>query len=186
MVISGSLNMTPMLSLLNIDVKNTKHFFLDNVHMTLHDRVREVISNSEHNQSNQAKLLKVSRSTVSQWMSGTTTPDGDNLYNLAEINGYNYKWLRDGIGPKKVLASGSGPLAKARQEVKEKDNPDYGKNNPTPVTNTDVIASLKNQASPRTRALLQRLAEIDRESGLNDEHIEILEHLVSRYESEDT
>lgn len=173
MVISGSLYMASMLSRLNTDVKNAKHFFLDNVQMTLHDRVREVISSSQYNQSKQAEKLKVSRSTVSQWMSGATTPEGDNLFNLAELNGYSYKWLRDGIGPKlmkDVRASGSGTLINIAQKVEE----------PAPSFNQPNISGLMSVASPNTYKALEKLQNAYQAGKLTQEDLDLLDAIARR------
>lgn len=176
MVISGSLYITPMLSVLNSYVKNTKHFLVDNVQMTLHERVREVISNSQYNQSKLAELLKVSRSAVSQWMSGTATPDGDNLFNLAEVNGYNYKWLRDGTGPKKIIASGSGPLVTVTQKVEEPKAEEYD----TPEIGVPNLSKLMASATPRTCAALEKLEQAYQAGKLNQDDLELLDAIARR------
>ncbi|ELB6473775.1 helix-turn-helix transcriptional regulator [Salmonella enterica] len=65
----------------------------------INDRIREARSISKMTQDALAKRLKLTKSTISQWESGMTTPNGKNLINLAEALNVSPEWLLTGVAP---------------------------------------------------------------------------------------
>jgi len=60
-------------------------------------------------QSELAKALGITRSSVSQWESGTTEPSAENLRNIALICEVDYDWLATGRGAKPLNREFSAP-----------------------------------------------------------------------------
>lgn len=65
----------------------------------INDRIREARSIAKMTQDALAKRLKLTKSTISQWESGMTTPNGKNLINLAEALNVSPEWLLTGVAP---------------------------------------------------------------------------------------
>ncbi|ASD87965.1 helix-turn-helix transcriptional regulator [Salmonella enterica subsp. diarizonae] len=65
----------------------------------INDRIREARSIANMTQDALAKRLKLTKSTISQWESGMTTPNGKNLINLAEALNVSPEWLLTGGTP---------------------------------------------------------------------------------------
>lgn len=65
----------------------------------INDRIREARSIAKMTQDALAKRLKLTKSTISQWESGMTTPNGKNLINLAEALNVSPEWLLTGVVP---------------------------------------------------------------------------------------
>ncbi|EIZ2108913.1 helix-turn-helix transcriptional regulator [Salmonella enterica] len=65
----------------------------------INDRIREARSIAKMTQDALAKRLKLTKSTISQWESGMTTPNGKNLINLAEELNVSPEWLLTGVAP---------------------------------------------------------------------------------------
>lgn len=65
----------------------------------INDRIREARSIAKMTQDALAKRLKLTKSTISQWESGMTTPNGKNLINLAEALNVSPEWLLTGMAP---------------------------------------------------------------------------------------
>lgn len=62
----------------------------------INDRIREARSNVKMTQDALAKRIGVTKATISQWESGSTTPNGKNLINLTETLGVSPEWLLTG------------------------------------------------------------------------------------------
>lgn len=73
--------------------------------MTLHNRIKEIIAESPYKPAEIARRIDVSRATVSLWMNnGTKSVASDNLINLCDLLGVNFKWLQTGKGDKYVVS----------------------------------------------------------------------------------
>ncbi|ELN2738931.1 XRE family transcriptional regulator [Pluralibacter gergoviae] len=70
----------------------------------INDRIREARRNSQMTQDALAKRIGLTKATISQWESGSTTPNGKNLINLAETLSVTPEWLLTGknVEPKDV------------------------------------------------------------------------------------
>jgi len=69
---------------------------------TIAQRISYAIRSTGHNASTIAPLLGISRPAVSLWMSGNTKAlKASNLFALADVTGYEAKWLFTGKGPVK-------------------------------------------------------------------------------------
>ena len=70
----------------------------------LHERVKEAVAAAKKNKVSVlaiAKACGISRQAVYQWMEeGANSIDGANLVELAELSGYNARWIANGRGPK--------------------------------------------------------------------------------------
>lgn len=72
--------------------------------MTLADRITEAISISGVNVAAVAAACTVSPQAVYQWMSGETKQiSGENLVELAEVTGFEARWIAREVGPKRRL-----------------------------------------------------------------------------------
>lgn len=88
-----------MLSTLKESVKHTELHFVDNVQMTLQDRILAAMKYAGANQASIAKHLKVSRAAVSMWMNGQTKEiKSKYAMPLATMLGVNQEWLAYGKG----------------------------------------------------------------------------------------
>lgn len=68
--------------------------------MSIHDRIKQAISQSGQSKSAIAKACGVSPSAVTQWVSGETkAPTAERLLKLARATRVSYTWLIDGKGP---------------------------------------------------------------------------------------
>lgn len=164
--------MSPMLSVLNRYVKDNEQLLLDNVQMTLHDRLLEVLNDCGLKQAELARRLHVSRATVSQWKNGITSPEGDNLFNLAEVTGYNFKWLRDGTGSKYDYLI-KNDSEEYRVELKTGGKSVLPKKMPN-------IANMLNVATPRTYKALIKLEEAYAAGMLTQDDLELLDAIARR------
>lgn len=61
-----------------------------------------------------ARLVGVSRASVSYWLKGTTKPSPENVFSIADQTGYSPRWIATGEGPQK--GDGAMPL---RMQLKE-------------------------------------------------------------------
>ncbi len=72
--------------------------------MKLNQRVAEAIEAAKRkgvSVANIATACKISRQAVYQWMEeGANSIDGANLVELAELSGYNARWIANGKGAK--------------------------------------------------------------------------------------
>lgn len=64
----------------------------------INDRIREARRHVKMTQDALAKRIGLTKATISQWESGTTTPNGKNLINLAEALNVSPEWLLTGKG----------------------------------------------------------------------------------------
>ncbi|HFW3714901.1 TPA: XRE family transcriptional regulator [Salmonella enterica subsp. enterica serovar 6,7:y:-] len=62
----------------------------------INERIREARRNLNVTQDVLAKRIGITKATISQWESGTTTPNGKNLINLAEALNVSAGWLLTG------------------------------------------------------------------------------------------
>ena len=85
--------------------------FLNNIEnmTTEHDlaekngRIAYVIEHSGHNPASMAKLLGCKPSAIYQWLSGSTKNiKEDLLWRLADITGFEARWISQGSGPRRV------------------------------------------------------------------------------------
>jgi len=67
--------------------------------MEFNDRLRALLDAREWNQKRLADELGSPPSTVSQWINGQRTPEGEQLQRLADLLGVEAEWLRRGDGP---------------------------------------------------------------------------------------
>jgi transcriptional regulator with XRE-family HTH domain len=67
--------------------------------MEFNDRLRAMLSTREWNQKRLADELGSPASTVSQWINGQRTPEGEQLRRVADLLGVDPQWLRGGEGP---------------------------------------------------------------------------------------
>src|SRR3954454_21466909 len=67
--------------------------------MKLNERLRASLDAHGWTQKRLAEGLGSPPSTVSQWVNGQRTPEGEQLARLAELLGVDAGWLRDGDGP---------------------------------------------------------------------------------------
>src|SRR3954447_15945149 len=67
--------------------------------MEFNDRLRAVLDAREWNQKRLAQELGSPASTVSQWINGQRTPDGEQLQRLGGLLAVDAEWLRSGDGP---------------------------------------------------------------------------------------
>jgi len=83
-------------------VKHEKHFLLNNVLMTLQERINDLFK--EHPKKKNADLARFvgcSRATVTDWRNGNTKKiDGENAYKVAAYFSVNPEWVLAGKGPK--------------------------------------------------------------------------------------
>jgi transcriptional regulator with XRE-family HTH domain len=80
---------------------------------TLADRVKEAAEAAKANGYSVKKIAdecRISVQSVYQWLDGSTKSiDGGNLVELADLSGYNHRWIMKGVGPK----SDSRPIQQA-------------------------------------------------------------------------
>lgn len=69
----------------------------------LADRMRKALRESKIGVQELADYLEVARETVSTWINGRVTPNGQTIRLVAMRTGVNYRWLKDGVtnGPDK-------------------------------------------------------------------------------------
>lgn len=65
-------------------------------------RLQEALNDNDMKATDLAERLNISRSTVSQWLSGKTKPKRDRLVDIANILSVNPSWLMGLDVPKKV------------------------------------------------------------------------------------
>lgn len=73
--------------------------------MSIFERIQQKASENQLNQSDIARLLKLTRGSVNQWFNGSTKPGGENLVKLAKILRTSPEWLANGIGKSEVEVS---------------------------------------------------------------------------------
>jgi transcriptional regulator with XRE-family HTH domain len=72
--------------------------------MTLAERVKEAIESSAVGVAAVAKACGVSPQAVYQWMSGEVLQiSGENLVELAEVTGFEARWIARELGPRRRL-----------------------------------------------------------------------------------
>ena len=67
------------------------------------DRLKEIMNERNMSQSELCRITGISKSTLSQWVSGTRTPKADGLYMLAKALNVNETWLMGKDVPKNIL-----------------------------------------------------------------------------------
>lgn len=125
--------MTEMLGQQNRLVNLTEHYLCNTVRMSLHIRVKKAIDYAGLKPARVAARLKVSRSTVSDWLSGKTDEiKGRNLLALAELTGVKIKWLQTGKG---AMTEEEGT------QIAESDHGAYSTSNGIELRRVPVISS---------------------------------------------
>lgn len=75
---------------------------------SLSDRVKEAIDTSGKSVKDIARACEVTEQAVYDWRKGSTKSiDGDNLVELADITGFEAKWIAKGKGPKRRIYASS-------------------------------------------------------------------------------
>lgn len=64
---------------------------------TVADRIQEKLAESDRKQADIVKVTGASKGTVSKWVSGTNTPKGNYLVQLAVFLGVSTEWLLTGV-----------------------------------------------------------------------------------------
>ena len=84
----------------------TLKYTMTDEQMALADRVREILAEMDGpergKQSRLAQIAQCERSAVNHWLNGQPTIAYANAENIANYFGYRLKWVKDGIGPKRL------------------------------------------------------------------------------------
>jgi transcriptional regulator with XRE-family HTH domain len=76
---------------------------------TLPEIIKEVMTDQQTDQVGLSRLAGVTKSAVSQWLSGSTKRlDAEAAFNLQRKTGWSAEYLMLGTGPKKIKASAEG------------------------------------------------------------------------------
>jgi len=97
--------MDTMLDIPNNDVKHKCQINIDNVRMSLQNRINELLHEQPTiKQIDIAKYCFISRGAVSDWVNGKTkTIAGENAFKVAKLFNVNPEWVQSGIGKKRNL-----------------------------------------------------------------------------------
>lgn len=105
-----------------------------------------------------------SKQATHKWLNAEAMPEKDNMRMLAGICGVRAEWLEYGDGPK--FADRKDSNASPSQEQQ---------------TRVAVGQALFAQATPRSRAVINRIVSLEAEGRLSDDDLETLERIIERF-----
>jgi transcriptional regulator with XRE-family HTH domain len=111
---------------------------------TLSERVTRAIKESGHSASSAARIIGCSPEAVIQWMNGPTKNlKGDFLFSLADLTGFEARWLATGKPPER---------SEGKDMRKEK------------------LVGLYDKADQRGKDAILRVAELESSYGVKSDH----------------
>jgi transcriptional regulator with XRE-family HTH domain len=73
---------------------------------TKEGRIAFVLESSGHNPNSMAKLIGCKAAAIYQWLNGSTKNIKENLlWSLADVTGFEARWISNGQGPAKIDSS---------------------------------------------------------------------------------
>lgn len=121
-----------------------------------------------------ARLAEVSGATAkaaSKWLNAESMPGRANMLAIAEWLGVRVEWLQYGEGDPHQPATSPEPAGQGQAEK------------PAPAASAIAGRALFEKITPRSRALVDRILEMEAKGALTDEDLKVLTEIVERFGS---